>query len=188
MFALLIAIVLGLPLGPPFGEAELTAVSSTQSTLTLEARVEVLTGTQIVLVQPYDSAGQPMDPRPMSDLGDGRWAAVLEVPRRSDISIGFEILDGGLTVRSEVHSLVELGVDAAVFRDPAPDPIDEEEQTSRDPALAWLALAAGAAAVALVLLAGRRVRPRKDRGSNDGAEVDTEAPDDDDFDTTATDG
>ncbi len=100
----------------------------------------------------------------MSDLGDGTWGVVIEVARRSDVRLGFELLDGGVRERSSVHTLVELGVDPGVFRDPAPDPepaVDTPRR--RSPALGWLALAAGAAALAVVVygfgVPGRRATP-----------------------------
>ncbi len=151
MVAFLLAVLVTLPLVPPFGVAEATAVSSTDSMVTLDVRLEILVGAQVVVVQPYGPDRRPLDPRPMSDLGDGIWGAVLELPRRSDIRLGFEILDGGVRERSDVHTLVELGVDPAVFREPLPDPESSDETPAgRSSRFGWLALAAGAGALALL--------------------------------------
>ena len=176
LFAML-AVLFALPLAPPFVLAEATAVSATESTLTLEVRAQVLAGTQVVVVQPYGPDRTPLDPRPMSDLGEGVWAAVLEVPRRSDIRLGFEILDGGVREHSEVHTLIELGVDPAVFRDPAPDPVPGgAEPVGRSTGFGWLALGTGAAALAIVTLLF--AFSRKDATGRDA--IDSVAPTDDD--------
>lgn len=151
MLAVFVALVFVLPLPPPFGEADATAVRSTESTLTLEVRVDVVGGARVVLVQPYGPDRTPLDPRPLAALSDGTWGAVLDVPRRADIRLGFEILDGGSTKRSDVHTLIELGVDPAVFAEPAPDsiPPPEPRVTNRG-GVGLLALALGSAGLAIV--------------------------------------
>jgi hypothetical protein len=159
---LVAAVVLALlPLAPPFGEAEARAVAATGSTLTLEVTVEVLVGTQIVLVQPYGIDGAALAPVPLSSLGGGSWGTLVDVPRDSGIRLGFEVLDGGSRERSAVHTLVELGVDPAVFRDPLPAAA-EPTTAPPSPGRRWGWLAVGVVTgIAAVGLAVTVLRPRR---------------------------
>ncbi len=148
----LAVVLLSVALTPPFGEAEATAVSATGSEVDVDVVVGIETGAEIVLAQPYGpdraafGAGVPM-----SNLGDGAWGARLTLPRRADMRIGFEILDGAVTERSEVHTLVELGVDPTVLRDATPAVPGDAGGRSGTP-WGWLALAAITAVLAVVAL------------------------------------
>lgn len=153
------ALLLAATLTPPFGEAEATAVSATGSELELDVTVGIETGAEIVLAQPYGpdratfGAGVPM-----SHLGGGVWGVRVTLPRRADMRIGFEIIDGGIRERSEVRTLVELGADPAVFRDAAPGDATGGGASQGTP-WGWLVLGAGsalAAVAALVFAAARR--------------------------------
>ncbi len=141
--------------------------------------VRIDTGTEIVLAQPYGPDRAVFGAAiPLSNLGDGRWGARLTLPRRADMRLGFEILDGGITERSEVHTLVELGVDPTVFRDPTPAATGDAGVRRPTP-WGWLALAATTAVLAvatLVLALGRREPEVADPTSDDRPPSRDEAP------------
>ena len=166
MIAALVTVLMSVVLAAPFGRAEVAAVGSTDTELTLDVRVQVLAAADVVVARPYDQDGAPLGAAvPLSNLESDRWGALLVLPRRSGVKIGFEILSGAIEERSEVRSLIELGVDPAVFRDPvAPSAGPERRDRSTAP-WAWLALVTGAAAL---LLGGWALSSRR--------RVDTTAP------------
>jgi hypothetical protein len=149
------ALLLSVTLAAPFGAAEARATDVSDTGLTLEVRVEVDAPATAVLVRGVDPSGQnELPPVALSDLGDGTWGGIVELPVVENIKLGFELIpaSGPATV-SDLHTLVELGVDAPIFRldEPAAGtPASDETDSGRSPVWVLLALAAGVGALALV--------------------------------------
>ncbi|MFQ5554770.1 MAG: hypothetical protein ACE5GC_05300 [Acidimicrobiia bacterium] len=150
MIASIATLLVSVVLAAPFGRAEASAVGVADGALTLDVRVEVLTPAGIVVAQPYDQNREPLGaPVPLSRLDGDLWGALVVVPLRSEMRIGFEIIDGSVTERSQVRTLVELGVDPAVFRETdVPPPIVPRPARSATP-WGWIAAITGLAALAL---------------------------------------
>ena len=150
---LAMALLLSVVLSPPFGVAEATAVSTTGG-LTLEVTVEVSAPATSVLVRPVGQ-GTELPPVALTDQGDGTWAGIVELTTVENISVAFELVpSSGPSTVSEVHTLTELGVDQAIFESPqtvsTADEEDEDDVANRQ--WVWLALAAGAAGLALLVI------------------------------------
>jgi hypothetical protein len=154
MNGLLVALLVLLPLSPPFGEATATA-SSVDGGLWIEVAVEVTDSPVAVVVRGRGPGGSELPPVALADRGDGRWEGVVSLPVIENIFIGFESIPArGPTVVSELHTLTELGVDRAIFTFDDPDTgFGEEDEPLVTPEGArwgWLGVAAGAAALALI--------------------------------------
>jgi hypothetical protein len=150
---LLIALLLSVVLGAPFGTAEATAVSTTGG-LTLEVTVEVNAAATAVLVRPV-GFGTELPPVALGDQGDGTWLGIVELTAIDNIQVVFELIpSNGPSTVSAAHTLTELGVDQAVFESQSSastsDAQDEEATVNRQ--WIWLALAAGAAGLALLVV------------------------------------
>lgn len=167
-------LLLSVTLAPPFGEASANAVATSGNLLTLEVTVEVEQGTDIVLLQPYGPDGLPLLPVAMSPLGDGAWGTITDIPRLAEMKLGFEIVQGDEKVRSAVHSLIELGVNPAVFQD-VTDAAEEEEPAPWR-RWGWVALATGAAALVLVLAWALLDSPRRRNAGDDEGDDEVEGP------------
>lgn len=159
MRTLLALWLLSVTLSPPFVSAEARATSVGDDGMVLEVQVEITDPALVVLARGVGRFDE-LAPVALSELSDGRWGGIVEIPIVEDIRMGFEIIrpDGGSAVVSELHLLSELGVDPAVFSAGQPAttlaPSVGEEPTDDGPsrALIWLAVAAGAAALALLLV------------------------------------
>jgi hypothetical protein len=151
------ALLLSVTLAAPFGAAEARATDVGDGGMTLEVRVEVNAPATAVLVRGVDPSGQnELPPVALSDLGDGTWGGIVELPVVENIRLGFELIpaSGPATV-SELRTLVELGVDAPIFHldEPATSTAASEEPAShRSPVWVLLALVAGFGALGLVAL------------------------------------
>lgn len=162
MITLLAGLMMSVTLAPPFGGAQATAVE-VGSGLRLEVVVEVSAPAIAVLVRGIGDGGSALPPVALSDRGDGTWSGIVDLPVAENIRIGFELIpESGPATVSGLHTLVELGVDVAVFRLGVPAPevgAEPEEPRVRRPGSSWgwLALAAGAGALTLLVVwvAGR---------------------------------
>jgi hypothetical protein len=158
---LLALFALSVTLAPPFGRAEVTAVPAPGEGLRLEVAVEVSQSAVAVLVRGVGT-GDELPPVALSDQGDGTWLGIVDLPEVENILMGFELIpaEGPATV-SDLHTLVELGVDEVVFVDEADPEASASVETVSAADVAdddeegvewiWLALAAGAAGLALLL-------------------------------------
>jgi hypothetical protein len=148
----LVALLLSVVLSPPFGVAEATAVSTTGG-LTLEVVVEVGAPATAVLVRPVGQETE-LPPVALTDQGDGTWAGIVELTTVENISVAFELVpSSGPSTVSEVHTLTELGVDQAIFESPQTvSAAEEDEDDVANRQWVWLALAAGAAGLALLII------------------------------------
>jgi hypothetical protein len=144
--ALLAAVLLAVTLSPPFGEAEARALTI-RPDFTFEVYVEVSGAPTTVLARLVGLGGE-LDPVLMSDLGDGRYGAVVELTRAENLSVGFEVIREGQSILSELATLEELGIDPAVFTSPEATPVADDPS----PSYAWLLVAVAAAILALLLL------------------------------------
>ena len=122
-----VALLLSVVLGAPFGEAEARALE-VDTGMTIEVSVDVVDGRSAVLARVVAFAGE-LPPVALVDQGDGRWAGVLRLSGREDVQVAFEAIDAdGSSEISDLSTLTELGVDPAVVsptrptRPPAPDP------------------------------------------------------------------
>ncbi len=161
----LLALLLAVTLGAPFGRAEARALTA-DGGLTVEVSVAVDDGRAAVLARPVSAAGE-LPPVALADQGDGRWVGILRLSGREDVQVAFEAIDAaGASDISALSSLTDLGVDPAVIapslptRPPAPDPGPNW----------WLigAVVAGLAALALtaVWVAGAGVDKRSNNLDN----------------------
>lgn len=127
--------------------------------MVVEVEVEVTESALVVLARGVGQVDE-LPPVALTELSEGRWGGIVELPVVDDIMLGFEIIrpDGGSAVVSELHRLSELGVDPAVFDvgEPTTTAVTSagEEPVDDGPSSApvWLAVAAGAAALGLLLL------------------------------------
>ncbi len=176
MAILIAALVFLIPLSSPFGEATATATSAVDG-LRLEVSVEVQGSPVAVVVRGMAQGSSELPPVALANRGDGRWEGIVDLPVVENILMGFEIIPGvGPATVSELHTLTELGVDAAVFS--LDNPTTAFGESDDDPLVTpegerwgWLGLAAGAAA--LTMLAYWTIgRSRDDDATNDVPEPD----------------
>jgi len=181
MRSLLSLVLLSVTLSSPFGEAQARAVEAGPDGMTIEVEVEVDQSALVVLVRGA-SRLEELAPVALVELSPGRWAGIVEIAIVEDILVGFELIrpDGGSAIVSELHRLSELGVDPAVFAAAQPTTTSTAGTgvpTVTDPgpstAPIWLAVAAGAAALALLLVWWLGDRPDGD----DAADGDSGEPD-----------
>ena len=144
----LLALVLSIVLGAPFGEAEARALE-VGAGMTIEVSVAVESGRSAVLARTVAFAGE-LPPVALIDQGDGRWVGILRLSGREDVQVAFEAIkpDGSGDI-SELSTLTELGVDPAVVsptRPTIPSPPDPDPNW-------WLigGIAAGLAALGLLI-------------------------------------
>ncbi len=190
MIPFVAALLLLLPLSAPFGDATATA-TSVDDGLRLEVSVEVAGSPVAVVARGVATGGSELPPVALSHHGGGRWGGIVELPVVENILLGFEIIPGrGQTTMSELHTLVELGVDRAIFQlDRPPTGFGQDDDdplvTPEGQRWGWLGLAAGAGALAfLSFWVIGSVRSHRD----DDEESDPEdAPDRDDAAETASD-
>jgi hypothetical protein len=151
--------LLSVTLSPPFVTAEARATSVGADGMVLEVYVEISDSALVVLARGVGRFDE-LAPVALTQLGEGRWGGIVEIPIIEDIRLGFEIIrpDGGSAVVSDLHLLSELGVDPAVFGVGQPTttlaPSAGQEPGSGDPSTApiWLGVGAGASALALLLV------------------------------------
>ena len=144
---LLLAVLLSVTLGAPFGQAEAQALE-VDSGMTIEVSVTVDGGRSAVLARVVAFAGE-LPPVALIDQGDGRWLGVMRLSGREDVQVAFEAIDaGGESVISDLSTLSELGVDPAAFSTTRPThpPPDEPGPNW------WLLGGIGAGLAALVLI------------------------------------
>lgn len=157
MIGFVTALVLLLPLATPFGEASATA-TSVDNGLRLEVSVEVEGSPVAVLARGLVAGDVEMPPVALADQGDGTWGGIVELPRVENIRLGFESIPSrGPATVSELHTLIELGVDSAIFAldRPATNLGGDDDEPLVSPQgrrWGWLGLAAGAAALTLLAL------------------------------------
>lgn len=155
MIALVPVLFLLLPLSAPFGDATATA-TSVDDGLRLDVSVEVEGSPVAVVARGVATGGSELPPVALSDRGDGRWEGIVDLPVVANVLLGFEIIPGrGPTTMSELHTLVELGVDRAIFQiDRPPTAFGQDDDdplvTPEGQRWGWLGLAAGAAALAFL--------------------------------------
>lgn len=175
---LLLALLLSVALGAPFGEAEARALE-VDSGMTVEVSVEVDGGRSAVLARVVAFAGE-LPPVALVDQGDGRWVGVLRLSGREDVQIAFEAIDaGGSSDISDLLTLTELGVDPAAVSSSRPT----SPQADAPGPNWWLVggVAAGVAALTLVVfwvLAGAGDKADHDAGDHvDADEIPGESND-----------
>ena len=174
----LLAMLLSVTLAAPFGEAEVSAIRAGNGELQLSVTVEVEVGAVAVLARTVGVDGAELPPVALSNVRSGVWQGIVTVPIRPDLRMGFELIaeSGTTAVVSEVHTLVELGVDPAALQQvsgggttrPIEDPAIEDPGDGDTRRWGWLGLAAAAAALAAVavwVLGGRGSRRPVDIGS-----------------------
>jgi len=148
-------------LAPPFGVAEATALEAGPP-FVVSVTVTVSGEPEVVLMRPISAAGE-LPPVAMVARGEGEWGGVLRLTAREDLHLAFEVLQReGTTVISDPSTLVDLGVDPAVFTLASPT-TTTDAGASLPTGFGWLAAAVVAvvgsiAAVAVWAGAGRRDR------------------------------
>jgi hypothetical protein len=177
MTGLLVALLLMLPLSPPFGEASASATSA-DGELRLDVSVEIDAAPVAVLVRGVGPGALELPPVALAERESGRWEGIVEVPIVENILMGFEIIpaQGPATV-SELHTLTDLGVDSAIFTINRPDTgfgeDDDPLVTPEGARWGWLGVAAGAAALTLLALwtVGSVRSKGEDGESEDGSDL-----------------
>jgi len=171
----LLAMLLSVVLGAPFGEAEARALE-VDTGMTIEISVDVDGGRSAVLARVVAFAGE-LPPVALVDQGDGRWVGILRLSGREDVQVAFEAIDGGGSSDiSELSTLTELGVDPAVVSPTRPTTPPAEEPGPNW----WLiggAVAGIAALVLLVAWAVVGVADKRSADSGDTADVEEREPD-----------
>lgn len=110
---LLLALLLTIQLGAPFGDADAKAVSM-DGDFVVEVSVEAPPGPDAVLARIVD-AGRELPPVALSPLGDGRYGGFLTFAEVRDVRVAFEARLGVDVVTSDLVTLTDLGVDPVVF-------------------------------------------------------------------------
>lgn len=154
--ALLVAALFSVTLDAPFVVAEATATQIEGDRMWVETTVETTRSAAAVLVRASGPDGRSLDPVAMEPRGNS-WAARVSLPRRSDIRLSFEHIDPeGFSFVSRPATLIELGVDIAVFgldtgaASAGDEPVPRDGTTGRSRWL-WLAVGLASAAGALLL-------------------------------------
>jgi hypothetical protein len=157
----LLAMLLSVVLGAPFGEAEARALE-VDTGMTIEVSVEVDDGRSAVLARVVAFAGE-LPPVALIDQADGRWVGILRLSGREDVQVAFEAIDaGGATDISDLSTLTKLGVDPAIVSPTRPTVLP-----SPDPGLNWWPIAGIAAGIgAIVLLVWWALSGSIDKWSN----------------------
>lgn len=163
MFQAVAGILLAVTLPLPFGRAEAAAlVVSEDGSAVLEVTVEVSGSPAAVLVRGVGPVDE-LPPVALAPQGDGTYAGIVELNTTVGVLLGFEYLPsgGGPSTVSDLFTLVQLGVDPAAL---APRPVTTTSPASTsttspppqaepdDGRWGWLAVAAGSACLALVLV------------------------------------
>lgn len=141
-----LALLLSVVLGTPFGEAEARALEI-DSGMTVEVSVRVDDGRSAVLARVVAFAGE-LPPVALIDEGGGRWVGVLRLSGREDVQVAFEAIDAdGTSDISDLSTLTELGVDPAAVSSsrPTSSPTD-------DPGPRWWLIGGVAAGVAALVM------------------------------------
>ncbi len=156
-----ISILLAVPLPAPFGDAEASALSvSEDGSAVVEIVVEVAGVPSAVLVRGAGLVDE-LPPVALVPRGDGTYGGIVELNSTVGVLLGFEYLPagGGASILTDVYTLVQLGVDPAALAGAEPAPGTQAPSTVAPPAVdaedsrwGWLALAAGAAGLALLLV------------------------------------
>ncbi|MGB5169638.1 MAG: hypothetical protein WBO84_13750 [Acidimicrobiia bacterium] len=154
-----LAMLLSVVLGAPFGEAEARALE-VDTGMTIEVSVELDGGRSAVLARVVAFAGE-LPPVALVDQGDGRWVGILRLSGREDVQVAFEAVDAdGSSDISELSTLTELGVDPAVV-----SPTRPTIPPAEDPGPNWWLIGGAVAGIAaLVLLVAWAVAGTTDKG------------------------
>ena len=157
-----LAMLLTVVLGAPFGEAEARALE-VDTGMTIEVSVELDSGRSAVLARVVAFAGE-LPPVALVDQGDDRWVGILRLSGREDVQVAFEAIDAdGSSDISDLSTLTELGVDPAVVSPTRPTTPPTEEPGPNW----WLVGGAVAGIAALVLLVVWGFAGAADKHSND---------------------
>ena len=162
MWLAVVALLFAVPLPAPFGDAEATAlVVSEDGSAVLDVSVEVSGTPAAVLVRGIGLVDE-LPPVALSPRGDGTYGGIVELRTTVGVFLGFEFIPagGGASTVSELHTFIELGVDPAALIGATPArPAGTTPPSSAiatpaggGGAWGWLALAAGAAGVALLVV------------------------------------
>jgi hypothetical protein len=141
-----LAMLLSVVLGAPFGEAEARALE-VDTGMTIEVSVELDSGRSAVLARVVAFAGE-LPPVALVDQGDGRWVGILRLSGREDVQVAFEAIDAdGSSDISDLSRLTELGVDPAVV-----SPTRPTTPPAEDPGPNWWLIGGAFAGIAALVL------------------------------------
>ncbi|MCH7668003.1 MAG: hypothetical protein IIC71_02175 [Acidobacteria bacterium] len=127
---LLLALLLSLQLGAPFGEADASAIS-VDGEFVVELSVEAPPGPDAVFARVVD-AGRELPAVALAPLGGRRYGGILTLSEVRDVRVAFEARLGVDVVVSELVTLSDLGVDPVVFdfaTSPETSPTVKQDET-----------------------------------------------------------
>ena len=161
MWLPILAMFLSVTLSPPFGLAEASALAvGEDGSMVLKVTVEVAGSPNAILVRGIGPVDE-LPPVALAPQGDGTYRGIVQLNTTIGVFLSFEYIPpaGGTPVLTDLYTLVQLGVDPAALIAATPAPPTAapppttlpEPAVSDSPAWGWLALAAGAGGLALLL-------------------------------------
>ncbi|MCH8985259.1 MAG: hypothetical protein IIB04_01440 [Acidobacteria bacterium] len=165
---LLLALLLSLQLGAPFGEADASAIS-VDGEFVVELSVEAPPGPDAVFARVVD-AGRELPAVALAPLGGRRYGGILTLSEVRDVRVAFEARLGVDVVVSELVTLSDLGVDPVVFdfaTSPETSPTVEQDDTPSRLPLVFGVVFAFASLVLLAVWSRSTVAVDKRTGNTD---------------------
>lgn len=165
---LLLALLLSLQLGAPFGEADARAIS-VDGEFVIEISVEAPPGPDAVFARVVD-AGRELPAVALAPLGGRRYGGILTLSEVRDVRVAFEARLGVDVIVSELVTLSDLGVDPVVFdfaTSPETSPTVKQDETPSPLPLVIGVLFAFASLVLLAVWSRSSVAIDKRTGNTD---------------------
>ncbi len=170
--AVLLALVLAVPVGGPFGEATAGGSPAPAGMVEIELEVEVAAAGGTVVAHLIDP-GQEQQTVALGERPGGTFGGLVDI-EPNNLVVVFELLRDGDDARSDPVTLVQLGVDPELLGVAVETAASggEERISNRVRQWGWVALAFGAASLSLLAvwaLGGGPGPARRGRAADDEA-------------------